>query len=317
MQSYHHFTLSERENLRIKLSEKKSLREIAKELCRNVSSISRELKRNSGPKGTYNAWYGNCAYLHRRKNCRRTLRILSDPALEEFITSKLNRYWSPEQIVLQWKKEHPCAKLSHSTIYSALKRKSLSGYSERTHLLRRGRRKFKKGNVNPVKPERTISDWPDEIKLRSRTGDWEGDTIRGGVGKGYIVTCVDRKSRYLAMALLPKTRIATETTKAVCSALSGLPVHSLTFDNGTEFADYKNIEKSLHSPVFFADPHSPWQRGTNENTNGLLRFFFPKGSDFRQITQDRLDEVADLLNTRPRKCLDGLSPADFLAKCCT
>lgn len=174
-----------------------------------------------------------------------------------------------------------------------------------------------KANVNPVKPEHTIAEWPDEIRLRSRIGDWEGDTMRGGVGKGYIVTCVDRKSRYLAMALLPKSRISTETTQAVYSALHALPVRSITFDNGTEFRDYKTIEKLLHAPIYFANPHSPWQRGTNENTNGLLRFFFPKGSDFRQISQDRLNEVADLLNTRPGKCLGGLSPADFLAKCCT
>ncbi|MCX7614541.1 MAG: IS30 family transposase [Clostridiales bacterium] len=317
MQSYNHFTLSERENLRIKLSENKSLREIAREMCKNVSTISRELKRNSGPKGRYNAWYGNCAYLHRRKKCRRTLRILNDPDLVEFIKSKLSRYWSPEQIVLRWKKEHPGSKLSHSTIYSALKRKYLNGYNEHSNLLRRGRRKFCKGSINPVKPERNIAEWPDEIRFRSRIGDWEGDTIRGGVGKGYILTCVDRKSRYLAMALLPKSRIAIETTQAIYSALNTLPVCSLTFDNGTEFADYKSIEALFRAPVYFADPHSPWQRGTNENTNGLLRFFFPKGSDLRQITQDRLDEVADLLNTRPRKCLGGLSPADFLAKCCT
>ena len=317
MQSYNHFTLSERENLRIKLSENKSLREIARELCRNVSTISRELRRNGKVNGTYNAWYGNCSYIHRRKRCRRTPRILCDPELEAFIKSKLSRYWSPEQIVLEWKKKHPHAKLSHSTIYSALKRKCLSGYSERTNLLRRGRRKYCKSTINPVKPERNIVDWPDEIRLRSRIGDWEGDTIRGGVGKGYIVTCVDRKSRYLAMALLPGKRSAPYTTQAVYSALSTLPVRSLTFDNGTEFTDYKSIETLFDAPVYFADPHSPWQRGTNENTNGLLRFFFPKGSDFRQITQGKLDEVAELLNTRPRKCLDGLSPADFLAKCCT
>jgi len=118
------------------------------------------------------------------------------------------------------------------------------------------------------------------------------------------------------MALLP-IRTAPETKEAVCKALSGLPVHSLTLDNGTEFAEFKGIEKALNTVVYFADPHSPWQRGSNENTNGLLRFFFPKGSDFRQITQERLHEVADLLNNKPRKCLGWLSPADFFAKCCT
>ena len=210
---------------------------------------------------------------------------------------------------------HPEAKLSHSTIYSALKSKRISGCSERTHLLRRGRIKFH-NRMRPFYPDHTIHEWPESIKNRERIGDWEGDTIRGGVGKGYIVTCVDRKSRYLAMALLP-IRTAPETREAVCKALSGHPVHSLTLDNGTEFTDFRGMEKMLDAVVYFADPHSPWQRGSNENMNGLLRFFFPKGSDFRQITQERLNEVAALINNRPRKCLGWLSPADFLAKCCT
>ena len=131
------------------------------------------------------------------------------------------------------------------------------------------------------------------------------------------MTCVDRKSRYLTVCLLSKNN-AQMTTQAVCLALKDLPVHSLTLDNGVEFAEHRNIEAQLGTPVFFADPHSPWQRGANENTNGLLRFFFPRGSDFRDITHQQADEVADLLNTRPRKCLGGLSPNDvFFAKCCS
>ena len=316
MQSYIHFTLVERENLRIKLLEGNSLRQIAQALNRNVSSISRELKRHGKKDGSYNAWWGCSLYLWRRKNCRKKFRINNDLELTEFISSRLNKYWSPETITVKWKELHPNAKLSHSTIYAALKSNRLAGYSERTHLLRHGRLKFCRNANNPIHPEHNIREWPEIIKCRDRLGDWEGDTIRGGVGKGYIVTCVDRKSRYLAMSLLP-FRTAPETKVAVCEALSGLPVHSLTLDNGTEFADFKGIEKALNIVVYFADPHTPWQRGSNENMNGLLRFFFPKGSDLRQVTQERLNEVADLLNSRPRKCLGWLTPSDFLAKCCT
>lgn len=316
MQPYNHFTLDERENLRIKLQEGKSLREIALELNRNVSSISRELKRNGKKNGGYNAWWGCSLYLWRRKRCKRMLRIENDTELAEFISKKLNQYWSPETITVKWKQLHPGSKLSYSTIYTALKKNKIKGCSERGHLLRQGRLKFCRNATNPIHPEHNIKEWPDIIKSRGRIGDWEGDTIRGGVGKGYIVTCVDRKSRYLALELLP-IRTAPETKEAVCNALSGLPVHSLTLDNGTEFAEFKGIEKALNATVYFADPHSPWQRGSNENMNGFLRFFFPKGSDFRLLSRERLKEVADLLNNRPRKCLGWLSPSDFLSKCCT
>ncbi len=315
MQPYNHFTLVERENLRIKLQEGKSLRQIARELNRNVSSVSRELKRNGKKDGSVNAWWGCSLYMWRRKRCRKKFRINKDIELDEFIKDKLNKYWSPEIITVKWKELHPDAKLSHSTIYAALRSKRIKGYSERTHLQRRGRLRFC-NRIRPYNPTHTIHDWPEVIRRRDRIGDWEGDTIRGGVGKGYIVTCVDRKSRYLAMELLP-VRTAPETNEAVCKALAGLPIHSLTLDNGTEFTDFKGMEKMLKAVIYFADPRSPWQRGSNENINGLLRFFFPKGSDFRQITQERLNEVADLLNSRPRKCLGWLSPADFLAKCCT
>lgn len=320
MQSYIHFTLSERENLRILLEQGKGFRQIARELGRSPSTVCREMKRNGKKDGSYNAWWGTSLYLGRRKRCRRHYRLQDDSALEEFVISKLNCFWSPEIIVAKWKQEHPNAKLSCATIYTALRQKRLLGYSEQEYLLRRGKLRFKSvgtTGLNPVNPDHNIREWTEEIRSRSRFGDWECDTIRGGLGKGYLVTCVDRMSRYVALGSLPGKRSKAETLQAVCQALDGLPARSLTLDNGTEFAGHRQIAEQLHTIVYFADPGCPWQRGSNENANGLLRFFFPKGCDLRNVTQEELERVESLLNNRPRKCLGWLSPVDFLAKCCT
>jgi Transposase and inactivated derivatives, IS30 family len=154
-----------------------------------------------------------------------------------------------------------------------------------------------------------IRNRPDAVNRRDRIGDWEGDTIYGAIGKGYLVTCVDRKSRYFAAALLSK-RSEQQMREALKEALRGLPVYTLSLDNGSEFAEYKEIEKDLGATVYFADPHSPWQRGSNENINGLVRFFFPKGADFKAVAQEELYRVIELINERPRKCLGWLSPKD-------
>ena len=319
MQSYTHVTLSERESVRVFLEQGKSLRQIAAALGRNPSTISREMKRNGKKDGSYNAWWSTSLYLHRRKRCRRHFR-LDETDLDDFVKKKLDQFWSPEIIACKWKEAHPGAKLSPSTVYRALRAKRLDGYSEAEHLLRHGKLRFKSsGNsgMNPVKPDHRISEWPKEIVARQRIGDWEGDTIRGATGKGYLVTLVDRQSRRIALASLPGKRSKEETARAICRALRGLPVKSLTLDNGTEFAMHREVAKELHTVVYFADPASPWQRGSNENINGWLRFFFPKGCDLRQVTAETLNMVETLLNNRPRKCLGWLSPNEFLAKCCT
>mgnify|MGYP002520130785 CR=1 FL=1 len=131
----------------------------------------------------------------------------------------------------------------------------------------------------------------------------------GGIGKGFLVTQVDRRSRFLRAGLLAK-RDALLTKNVICQILKGLPVRSISLDNGSEFAEFRALEKELGAPVYFAEPHKPWQRGTNENTNDLLRFFFPKGFDFRTITQCVVDAVVDLINNRPRKCLGWRTPAE-------
>lgn len=317
MRSYNHFTLSERESLRLLLEEGLSYREIARRLNRNVSSISREMKRNGKKDGSVNAWWGTSLYLGRRKKCRRKLRLESDPELKSYVEEKLKQFWSPEIITAKWKEDHPEAKLSHATIYRALKTKQLEGFSERTHLRQRGKRKYisNKGK-NPVKPEHLIDEWTDVIRNRSRLGDWEGDTVRGKAGQGCLFTAIDRRSRYIKLGLIPGRCTKEAAAQVICETLKGQKVCSLTLDNGTEFTDHPKFAEQLNATVYFAHPASPWERGSNENANALIRFFFPKGCDFRSVTQEQVDAVEALLNNRPRKCLGWLSPSDFLSSCC-
>ncbi|MDL2281206.1 IS30 family transposase [Selenomonadales bacterium OttesenSCG-928-I06] len=316
MQSYTHFTLTERENLRVLLEKGKSLRTIAKELGRSPSTISREIKRNKTKKG-YHAWWATSLYLYRRKKCRRKNRYSYDKKLISFTQDGLSKFWSPEIITIKYKQANPNTKLSHCTIYRALIKNLIVGYSPQTHLIRRNRLKYKKGNNCTIRPDYSIHQRPKEANLRQRIGDWEVDTVHGAKGKGALLTCVDRKSRYLVAGFSEKFT-AESINKTLSNTLKQNPVHTLTFDRGTEFSGFRKIQQDFGVKVFFADPHSPWQRGSNENINGLLRFFFPKGCDFLNISTEYINHVIELINTRPRKCLGWLSPHEvFFSKCCT
>lgn len=309
MLSYTHFTRIERIKLEELKKKGKSIREIARELGRSPSSVSREFRRNRSKKG-YNNWGATILYILRRRNCHPASRLADGTEIRRYVEDKLSLYWSPETIAACWNNEHPDDSLSHSTIYRWLAAKKLKGFSRKKHLRRRGKRiQTRNANYNTIHPDRLIEDWPEEIRTRIRIGDWEGDTIYGGVGKGFAATMVDRKSRYLAAARV-LTRRPEDTSNAIYKALQGLPVKSISLDNGSEFSLFHQIEEHFDTLVYFAKPHAPWQRGTNENTNGLLRFFFPKGFDFRAISDEDFNEVVDLLNHRPRKCLGWKSPAE-------
>lgn len=325
MSSYKHFTTEERKYLQKLLSDGLSFRKIADILERSPSSVSREVKRNCSkfrphhkPDNPYwyNYWRAQNLYIERRRNIKMRAIQEGSPAWN-YILSGLKHYWSPEQICGRWNKEHPDEKPLHfSTIYRYIREGKFPGIQEKTHLRRFGKRKVQRNaNFNTIHPERIIPEWPEEIRQRKRIGDWEGDTVYGGIGKGLLVTQVDRKSRFLRAGLLEK-RDALMTKDVIVKLLKCLPVHSISLDNGSEFSEFKAIEEELNTEVFFAEPHKPWQRGTNENTNDLLRFFFKKGFDFRTVTQADVDAVVDLINSRPRKCLGWKSPAEvFQAEC--
>lgn len=309
MLSYSHYTLEERKCLQQLLAEGHSLRYIARATGRNVSSVSREIQRNRSRKG-YGFWYANNQSIYRRRKSCPMKRLAEDTELGAYVREKLALFWSPECIAETWRLQHPDDPVGFATIYRWLKRDKLTGFSRKTHLRRRGKKiQTRNANYNTIHPDRLIEDWPDEIVHRERVGDWEGDTVCGGVGKGRIVTLVDRKSRFLCAARVPGKR-PDDTRHAILRALKGVVVHSLSLDNGSEFAEFRKIEEDIKAPVFFAKPHAPWQRGSNENVNGLLRFFFPKGCDFRAVSDEQLLLVVDLINSRPRKCLGWRSPSE-------
>lgn len=315
MQSYQHFTLLERESLSEKIREGKSFRQIAREMGRNVSNISREYNRNQNKDGSYHPWRATVLYICRRKLCVRKPR-LDDEKARDFVTRALEQFWSPEIISERWKMEHPTIPLAHATIYRSIKRKHLDGITAKTHLRRRGKRK-NVHNTKVIYPTHTIHDRPEEANMRARFGDLEGDTVYGAIGKGSLVTLVDRASRQLYAVSIPNRESDTVKT-AFAAALDGVDVKSITLDNGSEFAKFPEIEEQHKTTVYFADPHSPWQRGSNENINGLLRFFYPKGTNFLLVDHDELQKIVNLINHRPRKCLGWLSPFEFISKkCCS
>lgn len=237
---------------------------------------------------------------------------MKDSELYKYIVEKLNCYWSPEIIAEKWKQTHPDERLSFATIYRAIKRNFFEGITAKKHLRRRGKLRYsRRSRFNTIKPEHTIHDWTDEIKERHVTGHWEGDTLRGSPGKGGLLTLVDRKSRKL-IAVLIKNFSQDSLYDAVMQAFRGQPPKSITFDNGSEFARFRDMERDLHATIYFADPHSPWQRGSNENINDVIRFFFPKGFNFLDLTQNDVNQVVDIINSRPRFCLGLRSPnGDF------
>lgn len=310
--SYNHLTLEERTCLALLHEEGMGIRAIAKILSRSPSTISRELKRGKTAAGGYSPYYSYSMAIHRRRQAKKSTLGL-DPEKKNYVIEKLQLFWSPETIANRWAMEHPGSKISTSTIYRYIKRGWLPGISRKKHLRRRGKRRVhRNSNYNTIHPQRIIPEWPDEIRNRTRIGDWEGDTVQGARGKGCIATLVDRKSGFLC-AWIVHSKEAGPTRQALLRALEGRPVQSLSLDNGAEFAEFLELEKQLNAPIYFAEPHKPWQRGCNENANGLLRFFFPKGYDFTQVSQDELQDVLELINSRPRKRLGWRSPLEIFS----
>lgn len=324
MPSYTHFTLEERECLHQMLNSGCSVRAIARKLDRAPSSVSREIKRNCSHKPRkaslnpfcYHAWRANILAGIRRSAFSRP-RYSPDSPQMAYVSDKLARFWSPEQIQFRWKLEHPDSSLHFpcfSTIYRYIKNHLVPNATAATSLRRHGYRKYSRNSRknNVIHPDRLIADWPEDISGRLSVGHWEGDTIRGGLRKGGLTTLVDRKTRYLTAWKISSFN-ALETKEALIASLHKLPVKSISLDNGAEFWLHHELEDALHTQVYFAHPYSPWERGLNENTNDILRFFFPKNFDFTSISNAEVQFVVDLINNRPRKCLDWKTPAEVLA----
>lgn len=323
--SAHHLTLSEREEIRAGISAKKSMREIARSLNRSPSTISREIHRNRGRR------YYKAVDANGRANrmARRPKQCLLDKncELRQLVLQKLELKWSSEQISGWIKSVIPhdeSMQISAETIYKTLYYRTrlalhhtLVTHLRRSHSLRQSRRhsrKGERGTINIVKGV-SIRERPAEVCTRETLGHWEGDLVTGSKNT-HIATLVERKSRYTIILKLTG-KDATSVNNALIEKFKALPdvlCQSLTWDRGMELAKHIEFTKATGVPVYFCDPQSPWQRGTNENTNSLIRQYFPKKTCLSQHSQNKLNQIANELNTRPRKTLNFDTPKNVIEK---
>jgi IS30 family transposase len=321
--SYTHFTEKERYVIsHLKLAEF-SDREIGRRLGRHHTSISREIDRNR-PTYADDAvywYYVTQPVAEIRRHKARSHRRQKYPPLVEYVEKKLRLDWSPEAISGRLRLDYPNDKrmrISHETIYSWIYLDASQDGDLHNHLRRRHkkrRRQTRYGSGRRYIPGRvSIAERPPVVETRERFGDWEGDSLEGAKGTGSLATHVERKSRYLLAAKLSDKKAATMTEESAKSFYR-IPRNlrqTLTVDNGKEFSQFKELEKRTGLFVYFADPYAAWQRGTNENTNGILRFYFPKGTDFRKVTDNKLESVVRKINNRPRKCLNYRTPHEVM-----
>ena len=318
-------TLAEREEISRGMVAGQSLRSIAVSLRRAPSTVSREINRNGGRR-CYRASKADQA-ANDRVLRPKTCKLVKNRALAGVVARKLRGLWSPEQIAGWLKYEYPDnenMQVSHETIYKSLfiqargaLKKELLQHLRRTRMMRRGRSHTQKTATHGrITGTVSIRERPASVEDRAVPGHWEGDLIIGS-HNSQIATLVERHTRYVMLV-----RVPSKDTKTVINALikhaHKLPrelYKSLTWDRGKEMADHQRFSLDTDIKVYFCDPRSPWQRGSNENTNGLLRQYFPKGMDLSDIHQNRLNAVARQLNGRPRKTLNFRTPAERFDQC--
>jgi transposase, IS30 family len=303
------------------------VRAIAERTGRSPSTISRELRRNRDPgSGQYRPFAAHKLAVQRRARPRPG-KIAADPVLREFVAGRLEKRWSPQQVSRALPGEFPGERarhVVHETIYQAVYRPELGGLSRElpARVLRTGRRRRRpqrragERRPNGIIAMTMIDQRPAGAAARSEPGHWEGDLITGASNRSAIGTLVDRASRYTILLHLPGRHTAEAVRDALIAAMAVLPPRlrrSLTWDQGKEMALHAEITAALGMPVYFCEKASPWQRPSNENTNGLLRQYFPKGSDLRRHSADELAAVAAELNARPRMTLAWDTPAARLS----
>lgn len=327
-------TAAEREEIGLARAAGESLRAIARRLGRAPSTVSREVARFERYGQQYKPLAADWAAWLRHRRAKRPARLLVDEALRRVVIGLLRRRWSPQQIAARLRRDYPERPelwVSHETIYQAIyvqARGNLRAELARQVALRSGRaaRRPRAQAAAAVRSNRpwlglNISARPGEATDRAVPGHWEGDLVEGGRGAdggSAIATLVERQTRFVILVALPGGKLSEHVAEQLSTAMGWLPrrlLASLTWDQGSEMARHTKFSLATGCPVYFCDPHSPWQRGSNENTNGLLRQYFPKGrTDFRRVSQADLDTVADELNSRPRQTLDWATPGEKMTQ---
>ena len=307
-------TFQEREVVAQMHYAKKSPAEIAQELGRHRSTISRELARNGDAHG-YSAVVAQTR-CHERRRQRPWIKKMDRPQLGQRVREELMRYWSPDQIAGRARQQAPRDRrtwISHQTIYSWIQ-SHVEWQFWQQFLRRGGRRRPPNDGRGKIPGSISIEGRPAVVDRRNRFGDWEGDTMHGRGSSASLLTLVERKSGYLSLAKVPD-RKAASVTHAAKRKRGHQPAElrkTATFDNGKEFAEHAKLEQAMGVKVYYARPYCAWQRGTNENTNGLIRQFFPKGADLSQYSHQEVARAENLINERPRKRLGYKSPHEVL-----
>jgi len=308
--AYTHLTLEDRNYIEMRLQQKDSLNRIARELGRSQSTLSRELARNTGQRGYR---YQQADRKAKQRHAEKPKAIKLTTELAGSITSMLEQQWSPEQISGRLKQEGK-VRVCHETIYQHILKDKQVGGKLYLHL-RRHPKKYRKrygsttGSRNGIPNRVDIAERPDVVNQRERLGDWEADTMIGKGHQGALVTLDERKSK-LRLALPVANKTAEAVTSSIIALLSAFKgwVHTLTFDNGKEFAKHELVAEALDCATYFAKPYHSWERGQNENANGLLRQYFPKAMGLLDVTTRQVLEAVHKLNNRPRKCLGFKTP---------
>jgi len=301
--------------------ENRSVRAIARELGRSPATISRELRRNVDDQGRYLPRGADRAATERIARPR-ARRVMVDAELRVVLVGLLGKRWSPEQVAHELRERFPdqpnrvlCTESIYQAIYDPGAPVTRPAKRRRRRRRRRVQGLERRGRLAAMT---MIADRPAEVNDRVQVGHWEGDCIMGAGNRSAIGTLVERRTRYLILVHVPTGRLTAEAMlEGIITALGHLPAQlrrTLTWDQGKELAMHQQITEQTGTRVFFCDAHSPWQRGSNENMNGLLRDYFPKGTDLRGVTPEELARVADEINNRPRKTLDWARPADLLAR---
>jgi len=322
-QCYSHLNIVEREEISRGLAQGQSVQAIGRGLSRSASSISREIRRNARKQNAYRAADAQ-RRAHRCSHQARRRAKLAWLWLVRYVVARLMLGWSPEQIAARLKRDYPHdmrRRISHETIYASIYVIPRGGLRRllisclRQHRKRR-RPRYRSSERRGQIPNRTpIGLRPPEVETRRIPGHWEGDLIKGRANRSAVGTLVERTTRLVMLARLPAL-----DSHSVCSGfarrLQRVPQplrKSLTYDQGREMARHELLRRRLKLQTYFADPHSPWQRGSNENTNGLLRQYLPKNADLARLSQRDLNAIGSLLNNRPRKTLDWMTPNEAWA----
>ena len=301
------------------------VKQIAERIGKCYQTVYRELARNRKAEGRYQPWFAhNQAYLRRRRAKPR--RFAVDAGLRDVVAGKLGKHWSPAQIS-RWLRRrysrrsdwHVCTETIYEAVYRGLivpiNRRNLR--TGRTYRRRRGRGRTRDGALKQSTSMKSIHHRPAAVRSRRQAGHWEGDLIIGAGQRSAIATLVERKFRTTVLVPVPRDHSAQTVGDALIGAFNRLPAElrrTLTWDQGNEMFHHQRIEQQTGLKIYFADPHAPWQRGSNENLNGLLRQYFPKGTDLNAWTTDQLSYVAAELNDRPRLCLGDRTPNEAMQR---